>query len=70
LTLAERGCRFTCRLIDRTNAPSLVGTARAGIRFRWAPILKLPGLRPFFLPPAPGMLRRHARPTDRTRAVK
>jgi GNAT superfamily N-acetyltransferase len=57
LTLAERGRTFTCRLIDRANVPSLIGTERAGIAFRWAPVVKLPGMRPFFLPPAPPTLR-------------
>lgn len=58
VTLAARGCTFTCRLIDRENVASLVGTERSGIRFRWAPIVKLPGAPAFFVPPGPAALRR------------
>lgn len=58
LALAERGCRFTCRLIDRENAPSLVGTERGGVHLRWAPVVKFPGAAPFFVPPRPPALRR------------
>jgi len=61
LQLAERGCTFSCRLIDRRNTPSLIGTERGGIRFRWAPIVKLPRLGAFFVPPAPPALRRRHR---------
>lgn len=34
---------------DRANAPAVAGCRRAGVRFRPAPILKLPGLTPMLL---------------------
>jgi len=57
LELRDRGCAFTCRLIDRDNAPSLIGTERGGVHYRWAPVVKLPVLPAFFLPPRPPALR-------------
>jgi hypothetical protein len=57
LELRARGCRFTCRLIDRANEASLAGTERGGVRYRWAPIARLGGRAPFFLLPRPPALR-------------
>jgi len=34
---------------DRANTPTVTGCRRAGVRFRRAPILKLPGLTPMLL---------------------
>lgn len=63
LEVAARDCRFTCRLIDRANHASIAATDRGSpIRYRWAPVVVLPGRAAFFLLGRPGSLRRRSAP--------
>lgn len=43
------GLHSALRVVDRANAPALAAVPRPGVRFRSAPILKLPGLDPLLL---------------------
>ena len=43
------GLHTALRVVDRANAPALAAVRRMGVRFRSAPILKLPGLDPSLL---------------------
>lgn len=43
--LAENRRAVFC-VVDRANEPALGGFRQLGMRFRWAPILKLPGRQP------------------------
>jgi len=43
------GLRTAVCVVDRANAPAVAAFRRVGVRFRRAPILKLPGLTPMLL---------------------
>lgn len=43
------GLHTAACVVDRANAPALMAFRRVGMRFRTAPILKLPGLTPVLL---------------------
>jgi GNAT superfamily N-acetyltransferase len=46
--LKEAGCASVACLVDKANRQSLEAFRQAGIRFRSAAVLKLPGIRPLF----------------------
>jgi GNAT superfamily N-acetyltransferase len=47
--LQQEGFQFCCNMVDRDNAGSIGARAKFGVVYRPAPVLKLPGLRPFVL---------------------
>jgi len=48
LGLLARSKTAVC-VVDKANAPAVAAFRRMGVQFRWAPILKLPGLKPVLL---------------------
>ena len=46
--LQEAGCLTVACLVDKANRQSVEAFKRAGIRFRGAAVLKLPGFKPLF----------------------
>jgi GNAT superfamily N-acetyltransferase len=56
--MAHEGFLTISCFVDKDNSPSIAGFKRIGFKFKTAPILKLPGIRPFVIGGLPSISNR------------